>query len=168
MWPANGLPGNKNNKSVTLYDAGGWYLLAYLGFAMILGTLLDFGWNFLVLHLTLKRLSLAVKRVSKFVYSVIATIIGLFIDWLYYSICWKEGWGEWWPCQPLFTPRDPHPILELATILVPILLIALANYLLARLYLKLETRQAAIVGAAMGVFTAPWIIIIIQLSTSYW
>ena len=168
MRPVRDLPENKKTQSVTLYDAGGWYLLAYLGLAFILGTLLDYAWNFLVLHLTLKQLSLAVKRASKFIYTAIATAVGLGIDWVYYTICWKTGWGEWWPCEPLFSPIDPHPILELATILVPMLLIALANYLLARLYLKLETRQAAIVGAAMGVFTAPWVVVITVIVAHYY
>jgi len=66
MRPVRDLPENKKTQSVTLYDAGGWYLLAYLGLAFILGILLDYAWNFLVLHLTLKQLSLAVKRASKF------------------------------------------------------------------------------------------------------
>lgn len=160
-----GSSAGKKTGSVTLYDVGGWYLAVYFGLAVFIGSLIDYGWNFLVLHLTLKRLSLAVRRVNKLVYSAIATAIGLGIDWLYYSIVWKNGWGEWWPCEPLFTSHDPHPLLELATILVPMLLIALANYLIARLYLKLEMRQAAILGGVMGVFTAPWIIVIAELVT---
>ena len=164
MWPVTGLPGDKKNKGVTLYDAGGWYLLVYLGFAFILGTLLDFGWNFLVLHLTLRRLSLAVKRASKLIYTIMATIIGLGIDWLYYQIVWGQLWRH---VPPLFSARDPHPCLEAATILAPMLLIALVNYVLARMYLKLETRQAAIVGAAMGFFTAPWIVVITVIISHY-
>jgi hypothetical protein len=50
---------------------------------------------------------------------------------------------------------------------VPMLLIALVNYLLARLYLKLEMKQAVIVGAAMGIFTAPWMIVITVIVTHY-
>lgn len=168
MQPVKDLPDNKRAGSVTLYDGGGWYLaVIFLSIPAFLGSLIDYGWNFLVLHLALKRLSLAFKASKKLIYTLLITIIGFVIDWVYYSIFWKENWGEWWPCEPLFPARDPNPYLVLISILVPMLLIALSNYVLTRLYLKLEMRQAVIVGAAMGVFTAPWIIIIIQLATSY-
>jgi hypothetical protein len=160
-----GITTGKKTGSVTLYDAGGWYLAVYFGFAVFLGSLIDYGWNFLVLHLALKRLSLGFKIAKKLIYTLLITIIGFAIDWLYYRIAWGEIWGDNLPIEPLFSARDPHPCLEVATILVPMLVLAVANYILSRLYLKLEVRQAAILSSVMAFFTAPWFIVFAVLIT---
>ncbi|MFC2026964.1 hypothetical protein ACFLUX_03250 [Chloroflexota bacterium] len=163
MESARGIPTGKKIGSVTLYDAGGWYLLVYLGFAAVLGSLIDYGWNFLVLHLVLRRLSPGIKTLKKLIYTLFITIIGFAIDWLYYRITWGEIWQDNLCIEPLFPVQGSHPLLEVTTILAPMLVLAVANYILSRLYLKLEVRQAAILSAVMAFLTAPWIIVFIVL-----
>lgn len=151
-------------KTITLYDGGGWFMvLVFFGVPFIVGSVLDYVWNWLVLHLSLKRISPDVRTAQKLVYSLIITVLGLIIDWLYYQITWGKLWPVNLPVRPLFPVKGSNPPLEVASILMPIAALWLANFILARLYLRLRTRSAAILSAVMGFFTAPWLIVFVVL-----
>jgi hypothetical protein len=42
-------------------------------------------------------------------------------------------------------------------------LIGVVNYLVSRFYLHLDKKHALVVGSAMGIFTAPWVMVAIIL-----
>ena len=164
MESVKGIPTGKRGDSVTLYDAGGWALIFFVfGLPAIFGSIIDYGWNLLVLHLILRRLSPGIKNPKKLIYALFITIIGFAIDWLYYRITWGEIWSDNLPIEPWFPVKGSHPWLEVATILAPMLALAVANYILSRLYLKLNARQAATFCSIMAFFTAPWFIVFIVL-----
>jgi len=149
----------QSRNSTVLYDAGGWFLIAMLFGISIVGVLIDYFWNFLVLFLTLrwKKISISLKR--KFAYCAIITALGLLIDWLYYELTW--GTVALGPARvPAYFPRTGvNPILELSTILIPIVVLGAVNFGVSRLFLKTSTKQSLVIGAAMGIFTAPWLIV---------
>jgi hypothetical protein len=147
-------------KTVTLRDAGGWYLFPiFLGIPVV-GVVLDYFWNFLVLFLSLRCLHISVSTNSKFIYCLMVTGGGLLIDLLYYVITW--GVLELGAMRERYeSPRwGTESVLELLTILIPIVLIAGVNYAVSRLFLRVDSKQAVILAAIMGFFTAPWAIVI--------
>ena len=167
------LIGSKQSKGVTTtYDGGGWFLIYILFGVYLIGLLIDYFWNFLVLYLTLRKLpnnqssiSLA-KTIStgrKHIYCVIVTILGLIIDWLYYELIWGVLVVGSLHVSPVFPMPGVNPPLEFATILIPMLVLMAVNYGISRAYLHLKSRQAVVLGVVMGFFTAPWLIVVAVL-----
>jgi hypothetical protein len=151
----------KHVKSTTLYDAGGWFLFGgMLGtFAAVLGVVGDYFWNYLILYLALRWQKISIARKRRFVYIAIITAVGLVIDWLYYAFTWGSLAIGSLRVPAIFERPRSNPGLELSTILIPMALIGVVNYLTSRLYLHLDKKPASVVGAAMAVFTAPWLIV---------
>ena len=80
------------DRSVTLYDAGGFFLIL-LFFGVPLGTLFDFIWNLVVISVTLPRLPGAGEiRIHfwwhRLFYCLIITALGFVIDWAYFELTW--------------------------------------------------------------------------------
>ncbi len=127
----------------------------------MLGVVLDYFWNFLVMFLTLRWLHVSVSTRRKFVYCLIATACGFVIDWLYYQLTWGSlGIGSL-RMQPFFpsTMARTHSAGELFTILALMVALGIVNFLISRPMFKLTAKQSLIIGGAMGVFTAPWLIV---------
>jgi hypothetical protein len=144
-------------KSITLYDAGGWFLIyMFFGVAFI-GVVLDYLWNLLVLSCALRCLHSAVPFKKRAVSVVIITIFGLLVDWLYYEITWGILVLGNVTIGAVFT-SDVHHAYELLTILIPMLLIGIVNYLVVHLFLHVDTKNSVITGIIAAVFTAPWLI----------
>jgi len=138
-------------------------LLPILGGAMLVGLAFDYFWNYLILFLGLRWLKFSVSRRWRFVYCLIVTALGLLIDWLYYELTWGYLVLGDLRVAPVFERVGLQPALEFSTILIPLVLVAAVNFGTARLLLRMSLKQAAILGATMGVFTAPWLITVFVL-----
>jgi hypothetical protein len=145
--------------SPMLYDAGGWFLMAMFFGAAFLGVVIDYFWNYLVLSLALRCQRISITRKRRFIYTGIITAVGLLIDWLYYELTWGFLVIGSLRVPAIFESPGLNPGLELSTIAIPMVLIGAVNYLASRLYLHLESRRVLLVGLAMAVFTAPWLIV---------
>jgi hypothetical protein len=156
------------SKSITLYDVGGWILFPFLfGVVGIAGVVIDYFWNYFIFHLSLRRLDLIIPLGRKIIFCLIITALGLFIDWLYYGITW--GSLSVGPIRntPVFPRAGSEPVLEILTIFIPMVLIASVNYTVSRLLLKVTNHEGLIIGVMMGVFTAPWLIIVYVVTKLY-
>ncbi len=149
----------KSNKSITLYDGGGFIILLYL-FGIPFGILGDFLWNLGVFWFFLPRaVPDALSRTKirwrrRVLYSILVTAAGVVIDWAYLDITWKSHFltnSEMW------IPAMPQA-LQVVCLLVPMVMIALVSGALAYAFFKLESRQAVILGAFMGFLIAPWLL----------
>lgn len=169
------IESKQSEGTTTIYDVGGWFIMAiYFGFCLA-GLVLDYFWNYLVLYLTLRKLprldknavspvkSISTKR--KHIYCVIVTILGLIIDWLYYKLIWGVLVLGSLRIHPVFPMPRVNPPLEFATILMPMLVIMAVNYGISHSYLHITSKQAAVLGAVMGFFTAPWLVVVAVLYT---
>jgi hypothetical protein len=150
-------------RSTTLYDFGFgpvFYFVFFAG-AIVIGIIIDYLWNWLVLTVALWRplrstdptAEITIPRVTigrRMLYCIPVTVIGIPINAAYYFIVWN--WDD--------TPRFDIP-LQVLLITVPIGLLWLMNYLLSKYYLKLDNRQAVTVAVIMAFFTAPWLMLII-------
>jgi len=154
----NGEP----RKSTVLYDAGGWFLFGgMLGtFAAFLGVVGDYFWNYLILSLALRWQQVSITRKKRFIYTAVITAVGLLIDWLYYEFTWGFLVIGSLRVPPVFDMWGTNKLgLQLSTVLIPMALIGVVNYLASRFYLHLDKKHALVVGLAMAVFTAPWLIV---------
>jgi hypothetical protein len=142
-----------------LYDAGGWFLIAMFFGAAFSGVVVDYFWNYLILYLALRWQKISITRKRRFVYIAIITAVGLLIDWLYYEFTWGTLVIGSLMVPAIFEMPGLNPGLELSTILIPMALIGVVNYLASRFYLHLDKKHASVVGLAMAVFTAPWLIV---------
>ena len=145
--------------SPTLYDAGGWFLIPVFIGGMFVGVVIDYFWNYLILSLALRWQKISIARKKRFIYTIVATAVGFFIDWLYYELTWGFLVIGSLRVPPIFENAGPNPGLQLSTIVIPMVLIGAVNYLASRFCLHLESRRALVVGLAMAVFTAPWLIV---------
>jgi hypothetical protein len=150
----------QDGKSVTLYDAGGWFLIWMIFGVGIVGVIIDYFWHYLIFKISLRRQGIDIPRKTKHFYCLIITALGLLIDWLYFEIAW--GTLVLGPIRiaAIFSGPGSNPVLEILTILIPILLIAAVNAGVSRLLLKVKARQALAIGGIMGLLTAPWLIIL--------
>ena len=146
-------------KAFILYDIGGWYLVAIFSGVYFLGLALDYLWNYLVVSLTLKQLHVNIIKKRKFVYCIIITIIGLCIGWIYYELSWGYLILHELRPPPLFPQPGAQPLLELSTVLIPMILLMIIYLFLSRPFFWLNNRQAFIFSAVTGFFTAPWLIV---------
>jgi hypothetical protein len=146
-------------KPTVLYDAGGWFLISVFFGVALVGVVLDYFWNFLIFSVTLrwKRISIPTKK--KHIYCVVITALGLLIDWLYYELTWGTLVLGNLRVPAAFPRANVHPSLELSTILIPMVILGAVNFCVSRLHLQLTSKQAVVLGAMMGIFTAPWLIV---------
>ena len=134
---------------------------------LLIGLALDYFWNYLVFSLSLWRLHFSVSTRRKHIYCLIITGLGLFIDWLYYELTWGYLVLGSLRVTPIFSRPGVQPVLEFITILIPMAILGAVNFATSRLYLRMSSRQAIILGIIMGIFTAPWLIVVYVL-TSAW
>jgi hypothetical protein len=145
------------------YDTVGRFWTAIYYGGTVLGLVFNYFWNYLILYLALRWQKISITRKRRFAYTAIITAVGLLIDALYYELTWGFlGIGNL-RVPPLFERPGINPGLELSTILIPMALIGVVNYFVSRLHLHLGKKQALVVGLAMGVFTAPWVMVAVVL-----
>jgi hypothetical protein len=151
-----------------LYDAGFWFLIPIFVGGVFLGVVIDYFWNYLILYLALRwqKISITIKR--RFAYTAIITAVGLLIDWLYYAFTWGTLVIGSLRVPAIFERPGINPGLELSTILIPMALIGVVNYLASHFYLHLDTKHAFAVGLVMAIFTAPWLIVAFVLLVGNW
>lgn len=146
-------------KSATLYDTGGWFLVFMFSGLAFVGVIFDYFWNFLVCSLTLRWKHIDIPRNKRFIYCIIITALGFLIDWLYYELAWGTVDIGNLRMSAAFVPAGSQPILETSTILIPAVIIGLINFSISKRYFHLTPKQALLLGTAMGIFTAPWLIV---------
>jgi len=143
----------------SIYSSGGWPLVGMFFGAAFLGVTADYFWNYLILNLGLRWQQLRITTRTGFTYITMMTAAGFLIDWLYYELAWGGlsigGLG----LPAVFGTYGADPALQLGTIVIPMALIAVVNYLASRRYLHLNTRHALVVGLVMAAFTAPWVLV---------
>jgi hypothetical protein len=151
-----------------LYDAGFWFLIPMFVGGVFLGVVIDYFWNYLILYLALRwqKISITIKR--RFAYTAIITAVGLLIDWLYYAFTWGTLVIGSLRVPAIFERPGINPGLELSTILIPMALIGVVNYLASHFYLHLDKKHAFVVGLVMAIFTAPWLIVAFVLLVGNW
>ena len=146
----------EGKKIVRLYDVGG-VIIAVLLFGLPFGSIFDYLWNLLVLSLALPRLPgdtrIEISKKRKLAYCFFITLLGIIIDWAYFEFTWDTDFGK----SAVWIPAMPQA-LQFVWLLLPMAMIGLVNAALSYSYLKLERRQAIILGAIMGFFTAPWLL----------
>jgi hypothetical protein len=149
--------------TVTLYDAGGLFLLWAI-FGLPLGIVFDYFWNLLVLSLALPRLSGialsnsetgTIGKGKRSIFILLITLLGVVIDWAYVELIWDIGLAK----TQIWAPAMIWP-LQLLSIIIPIIMLWAVNFALSYAYLRLEKKTAISLGAAMAVFTAPWLLLI--------
>lgn len=146
----------EEKKKITLYDVGG-VILSVIFFGIPFGSIFDYLWNLLVLSLALPHLpgnmKIEISKGRKLVYCLFITVLGIIIDWAYFELTWDTHFGRsavWMPSM--------SQALQFAWLLLPMVMIWLVNAALSYSYLKLERRQAIILGAIIAFFTAPWLL----------
>jgi len=149
--------------STTLYDFGFgpvFYFVFFAG-AIVIGVMLDYLWNWLVLTVALwspwrpadsaaAGMLRSVTMGRRMLYALFITLIGIPINAVYAGLAWNWSWE----------PRI-DVTFQVLLMLMPIGLLWLANYLLSRYFLKLDKRQASTVAVIMAVLTAPWLMLVI-------
>ncbi len=147
----------ETDNTTALYDVGGAFIIvALLGIPA--GSILDYIWNLIVLSITLLILSrnnngINISKARRLAYCLFITLLGLFIDWAYFELTWDTLFAK----SALWSPAMPQA-LQFAWLLLPVIMISLVNFSLSYSFLKLDKRHSIIVGIAMGVFTAPWLL----------
>ena len=165
------IKSKQSSSTTTVYDVGGWFIVAIFSGVFFAGLAIDYFWNFLVLYITLRlipdsqgiALTKTISTGRRHVYCVIITVLGLIIDWLYYELTWGVLAVGSLHVSPVFPMPGVNPPLEIATILIPMLVLIAVNYGISRAYLRLKSRQAVVLGVVMGFFTAPWLIVVAVL-----
>jgi len=143
-------------KSVTLYDAGGLIILITI-FGIPFGSVFDYLWNLLVFSVALPFLpanrKVIVSKRRRFLYCLLITLLGIIIDWAYFELTWDTHFGKTGLWIPVMSQG-----LQFVWLLLPMVMIGLVNFALSYSYLKLERKQAVILGVIMALFTAPWLL----------
>jgi len=141
------------------YDLGGWPLIPILVAVVLLGIVADYSWDYLILSSALRWQGISIIRRTRLIYIAMMGAVGLLIDWLYYELTWGFLVAGSLGVPAIFERPRLNPGLELSTILIPMVLIGVANYLASRFHLHLDSKRASVVGLAMAVLTAPWLIV---------
>jgi hypothetical protein len=143
-------------RAIKLYDAGG-VILAVLFLGIPFGSIFDYFWNLLVLSIALPRLpgekKVKIGKGKRLLYCFFITLLGIVIDLAYFELTWDTHFAKsavWIPAM--------SQALQFVSLLLPMVMIGLVNYALAYAFLKLERKQAIILGAIIGFFTAPWLL----------
>jgi hypothetical protein len=142
-----------------LCDLGGWPLVPIFIGVVLLGIVADYAWDYLILSSALRWQKISIVRKTRFIYIAMMGTAGLLIDWLYYELTWGFLVNRNAGVQAMSQGTGLNPGLELSTILIPMVLIGVANYLASRFHLHLDSKRALVVGIAMAVFTAPLLIV---------
>jgi len=142
-----------------LYDLGQWPLIPIFFGLVFLGIVADYSWDYLILSSALRWQKISIMRRTRLIYIAMMGTAGLLIDWLYYEITWGFLLNGNLGVQAMSKGSGLDPGAQVSTILIPIVLIGLANYLASRFHLHLDSKRALVVGLAMAVFTAPWLIV---------
>ncbi len=146
----------ESRNSVTLYDAGGLIILITI-FGIPFGSIFDYLWNLLVFSVALPFLpaksKVIVSKRRRFLYCLFITLLGIIIDWAYFELTWDTHFGK----TGLWIPAMSQG-LQFVWLLLPMAMLGLVNFALSYSYLKLERRQAIILGCVMALFTAPWLL----------
>lgn len=142
-----------------LYDLGGRSLIPIFVGVVFLGIVADYSWDYLILSSALRWQKISIIRRTRFIYISMMGTAGLLIDWLYYELTWGFLVNSNVGVQAMSKGPALNPGLELSTILIPMVLIGVANYLASRFHLHLDSKRALVVGLAMAVFTGPWLIV---------
>lgn len=142
--------------STTLYDAGGLFIFIAL-FGIPFGSIFDYLWNLLVFSVALWFIArsnpIALSRKRRALNILFVTLLGILIDWAYFELTWDTHFGKggiWIPAMSQW--------LQFVWLLMPMLMIGLVNFALAYSFLKMERNQSLIMGGAMAIFTAPWLL----------
>jgi hypothetical protein len=146
-----------------LYDLGGRPLVPIFVGLVFLGIVADYAWDYVILSSALRWQKISIIRRTRFTYIAMMGTAGLLIDWLYYESTWGFLANGNVGVQAMSKGVGLNPGLELSTIVIPIVLIGVANYLASRFHLHLDSRRALVVGLAMAVLTAPWLIVAFAL-----
>ena len=145
-----------SKKSIVLHDVGG-VIIAVLFFGIPFGSVFDYLWNLLVLSVALPRLpgdmEIKITKGKRLAYCLFITVLGIIIDWAYFELTWDTDFGK----SAVWAPAMSQT-LQFVWLLLPMVMIWLVNAALSYAYLKLERRQAIVLGAVMGFFTAPWLL----------
>jgi hypothetical protein len=88
----------------------------------VVGLLLDYFWNYLLFILGLRWLKFSLSIRRKHVYCILATSLGLTIDWLYYRLAWDSLRVAGTKIQ-IFASAGEQPVLGCLSILAPMVLI---------------------------------------------
>jgi hypothetical protein len=143
-------------KTTAFYDVGGLFI-AVIFAGIPLGVVFDYLWNLLVISIALPRLpgdaKVELSKKRKLAYCLFITLLGVAIDWAYFELTWDMNLGK----SALWIPAMSWA-LQFLCLLIPMAMIALVNTFLSYSYLKLERKQAIILGAMMAFFTAPWLL----------
>ena len=142
-----------------LYDLGGRPLVPVFVGLVFLGIVADYAWDYLILFSALRWQKISIVRRTRFIYIAMMGTAGLLIDWLYYELTWGFLVNRDAGVQAMSQGLGLNQGLELSTILIPMVLIGVANYLASRFHLHLDSKRALVVGLAMAVLTAPWLIV---------
>jgi len=142
-----------------LYDLGGRPLVPIFVGLVFLGIVVDYAWDYLILSSALRWQKISIVRRTRFIYIAMMGTAGLLIDWVYYELTWGFLVNRNVEVQAMSQAPGLNPGLELSTILIPMVLIGAANYLASRFHLHLDSKRALVVGLAMAVLTAPWLIV---------
>jgi hypothetical protein len=140
---------------------GGFGIITMAIIGAPFGFIADYIWNFIVFSLA-TRFFPGCKEIhtdlgERIVFIIFVSVLGLIIDWPYFEITWDVDFTShvtsWLPAMPQW--------LQFVALLLPMALIAIADAALAWAYLRLEKKQAVILGAILGFFTAPWLLPVI-------
>jgi len=143
----------------TLYDLGGWPLVPMFIGLVFLGIVADYSWDYLILSSALRWQKISIVRRTRILYIAMMGTAGLLIDWLYYELTWGFLASSSIGVQAMSKGPGLNTGLEVSTILMPMVLIGVANYLASRSHLHLDSKRASVVGLAMAVLTAPWLMV---------
>lgn len=157
-------------RTITLYDAGGM-ILVWLFLGLPIGIVFDYFWNLLVLSVSLPlvrkdRVSnpdkVKISTGKNFIYCLFITVIGFIIDWAYFELTWNVSLGKtqfWVPAM--------GQSLQLVLLLLPMIMLWMANFALFYAFLKLNRKQSLTLGAIMAFFTAPWLLPVVPYALGW-
>ncbi|GEM_PF-6820813 len=144
----------KHTSTVVLRDAGG-FLIGWVLLGIPLGIPADMAWNWLGFRLSTRSLHLSLPKWKTFLYVVIITAVGLWVDIPYVNFIWSV---DWMAKSETFAAEMPFA-LQLASILMPTALLAGANFGLGMALLGLRPGKSLRFSIPMAVITAPWAVL---------
>ena len=146
-----------SQNTTTLYDIGVGPIVL-LGIGLPIGSAFDYIWNLIVFSIALlfisgnNRIKISISK--RLLYCLFITFLGIIIDLGYLALTWDMS-----SIAYSFSWSTEMPqALQFVWLLLPIVLLFLANFALSYVYLKLSKQQAIKMGIIMGIFTAPWLL----------
>ena len=152
--------------TIFLYDIAGAIIATFC-----LAPFVSVAWNAVVLtaFLILSRSIRSIGLGRLLLGLAVISIGGAIIDWLayiaptsgYISSISQEYWNIFRATHPVgtFVPRMSYPpFVGLYFMPLAILCLGLFNFFLGMAFFKFSRRKSAILGVAMGLLTAPWLV----------